>query len=295
MTPQITLIDMSTIIPGDNGTGRQDRTKFGSLADLAASISEHGLIQPITVRPVGESDLKQIVAGERRFRACEMLGWSEIPAIVADLTSDEASAVMLAENTGRADLDPIDEGRAYQVRIERLGWTVAECARSAGVSEVRVQFRLKLLKLRTDLQDLVRSGQLALGYAQILADANLDVNRQLLATRALRDQVSPTPAWFRRICAGLLTEQAQGVMFDEMPLFGGLSVEAPKTTARHADPPTPATHKPPTSGRNVKEVIENQAGFWTQAASAWDKLGKPFKRQECEAAAQALQFVFATL
>ena len=165
---------------------------------------------------------------------------------------------------------------------------------SAGVSEVRVQFRIKLLKLRPDLQDLVRTGQLALGYAQILAGANLDVNRQLLAIRALRDQSSPTPAWFRRIVAGLLTEQAQGVMFDEMPLFGGQSVEAPKMAVQ-TDPPTPATHKPPTAGRNVKEVIECQAGFWTQAASAWDKLGKPFKRQECEAAAQALQFVFATL
>jgi ParB/RepB/Spo0J family partition protein len=294
VSKQVSLIDMATIIPGDNGTGHQDRTKFDGLAELAASISEHGLIQPITVRPVGESDLYQIVAGERRFRACELLGWQEIPAIVADLTSDEASAVMLAENTGRADLDPIDEGRAYQVRILRFGWTVAECARSAGVSEVRVQFRLKLLKLRPDLQDLVRSGNLALGYAQILADANLDVNRQLLAIRALRDQSSPTPAWFRRIVAGLLTEQAQGVMFDEMPLFGGQAVEAPKT-AVHSEPATPATVTPPSVGGSPKEIIGGQMAFWQSAAEAWERLGKPFKRQECQAAAQALQFVFATL
>lgn len=140
MTQAITTLDMTAIIPGDNGAGHQDRTIFdpASLAELAQSIQEHGLLQPITVRQIGESDLFQIVAGERRYRACELLGWLEIPAIVADVTADEAAALM-------------------------------------------------------------------------------------------------------------------------------------------------------------KEIIGNQMGFWQQAAEAWDRLGKPFKRQECEAAAQALQFAFATL
>lgn len=297
MTQAITTLDMTAIIPGDNGAGHQDRTVFdpASLAELAASIHEHGLLQPITVRQIGESDLFQIVAGERRYRACELLGWLEIPAIVADVTADEAAALMLAENTARRDLDAIDEGRAYQVRIDRLGWTVADCARTAGVSEVRVQFRLKLLRLRPDLQDLVRTGNLALGYAQVLADANLDANRQLIAIRTLRDNPAPTPAWFRRTVAGLVTQQAQGCMFDEMPLFGGQAVEAPKAAHAPAEPPTPATAQPPVAGRSAKEIIGNQMGFWQQAAEAWDRLGKPFKRQECEAAAQALQFAFATL
>lgn len=296
MTQAITTLDMTAIIPGDNGAGHQDRTVFdpASLAELAASIHEHGLLQPITVRQIGESDLFQIVAGERRYRACELLGWLEIPAIVADVTADEAAALMLAENTARRDLDAIDEARAYQVRIDRLGWTVADCARAAGVSEVRVQFRLKLLRLRPDLQDLVRTGNLPLGYAQALADANLDAHRQLIALRTLRDNPAPTPSWFRRIVAGLVTQQAQGCMFDEMPLFGGQTVEAPKAV-KPSEPPTPATSQPPVAGRSAKEIIGNQMSFWQQAAEAWDRLGKPFKRQECEAAAQALQFAFATL
>jgi len=293
----INLIETSTIIAGDNGSGHQDRTSFdpAKLAELAASIQAHGLLQPITVRRLGETDLFQIVAGERRFRACESLGWQEIPAIIADVTAEEAAALMLAENTARQDLDPVDEGLAYQVRIKHLGWTVADCARSAGVSEVRVQFRLKLLRLRPDLLDLVRTGNLALGYAQILADANLDSNRQMMAVVALRDNPAPTPVWFRKVTAELVTQQAQGILFDTLPLFSGQAPAAPNKTAKPAEPPTPATATPPAHGANAKEVIGNQMTFWRQAAQAWDGLGKPFKRQECEAAAQALSFVFAAL
>lgn len=288
----ITQIDTDCIIPGDNGTGHQDRTSFdkAGLAELAGSIAAHGLLQPITVRQVEDSDLYMIVAGERRFRACQSLGWATIPAIVADVTSDEAAALMLAENTGREDLNPVDEANAYRVRIDRLGWTVADCARSAGVSETRVQFRLKLLKLRPDLQDLVRSGNLALGYAQIIADGNLDVNRQLLALRALRDNPSPTPTWFRRVVGELLTQQAQGSIFDDGPLFGGLDFGEPAKAAPIIEPPTPATATPPLKGKTAAQIVGSQVRFWQEAAEAWERLGKPFKRQECEAAAKALQF-----
>jgi ParB/RepB/Spo0J family partition protein len=239
----IQLIDMTTIVPGDNGSGHQDRTVFdaGSLAELAGSIAAHGLLQPITLRPIGESELFCIVAGERRFRACELLGWLEIPAIVADVTADEAAALMLAENTSREDLNPVDEANAYQVRIDRLGWTVADCARAAGVSEARVLYRVKLLKLRPDLLELVRTGNLPLGYAQIIADGNLDTNRQLLALRALRNSPSPTPGWFRRQVGELLTQQAQAGMFDDGPLFGGLDFSEPAQRAFVIEPATPAT------------------------------------------------------
>jgi ParB/RepB/Spo0J family partition protein len=293
----IQLIDVQQIVPGDNGSGHQDRTVFdaGSLAELAGSIAAHGLLQPITLRPVGESELFCIVAGERRFRACELLGWLEIPAIVADVTADEAAALMLAENTSREDLNPVDEANAYQVRIDRLGWTVADCAKAAGVSEARVLFRLKLLKLRPDLLELVRTGNLPLGYAQIIADGNLDVNRQLLALRALRNSPSPTPGWFRRQVGELLTQQAQASIFDDGPLFGGLDFSEPAQHAFVIEPPTPATVTPPATGGTPREIVAGQIGFWQQAAEAWADLGRPFKRQECEAAVQALGFVFATL
>src|SRR5579859_5699824 len=95
--------------------GNNDRTVFDEtgLKGLASSIKDNGLAQPITVRPLPSEAspfLYEIVAGERRFRACSQnLGWFEIPCIIKDLSDEEASGVMLAENTSRDDLDPIDE------------------------------------------------------------------------------------------------------------------------------------------------------------------------------------------
>lgn len=289
-----TIVEISTkdIIPGDN-----DRTIFtaSELSDLASSIKEHGLIQPITVRALdidSPDQMYEIVAGERRFRACKLLGWDAIPAIVADITDEEASAVMLSENIARQELDPIDEAGAYQKRMTQFGWTVSECADKAGVSEIRVQFRIKLLRLRSDVQQLVRTGNIGIGYAQILADSGLDANFQTQAIVALRDNPRPVPGWFRKVCGDLLRKQAQTSMFSE-PLFVAVPGVASEPE-RIIDPPHPSTSKPPMIGKTPREIVQNQAAFWNTAASAWAEIGKPFKRQECEAAAQALQLVLVS-
>jgi ParB/RepB/Spo0J family partition protein len=285
---EITAIDTNEIIPGNN-----DRTVFSpdALQELAASIREHGLIQPITVRWIDDAEAYQIIAGERRYRACKLLGWQTVPSIIVDATDEQASALMLAENVARADLDPIDEAIAYQTRIDLFGWTVQEIADRAGVSPIRVQFRLKLLRLRPDVQKLVRDGHLSIGYAQILCDANLDTNRQLIAFRYLRDNPAPTPGWFRRQVNDLLAEQSQDALFDFSSFI------APTETQHVAieEPAHPSTTRPPTRGSSLREILRNQAGFWSQAAEAWDKLGKPFKRQECEAAAQALTLALSAI
>lgn len=281
---QVENIPTAQIIPGDN-----DRTVFdpARIADLAASIAANGLAQPVTVRILDTNTpdpLYQIVAGERRFRACKSLGMETIPAIIADLNEEEAAAVMLAENTARADLDPIDQALAYQKRMQRFGWSVAEVAQKAGVSAVHVQFRLKLLRLRSDLQGLVRTGSLPLGYAQIIADADLDPNRQMIAFSKLRDNPSPTTGWFRRLCGQLLEEQAQRNLFD----LGSFVTCTPAQPAPAEEPAHPATHKAPALGNSLPEIIRYQVSFWQRAAASWDKLGKTFKKQECEAAALAL-------
>lgn len=279
-----TLIDATLIVPGNN-----DRTVFNSkrLKELADSIQENGLIQPITVRPIDDTELYQIIAGERRYRAIELLGWSEVPCIIADANEQEASIAMLIENVQRADLDPIDEANAYASRMAQYGWTIDDLSQKTGLSKIRIQFRIKLLNLRSDIQALVSSSQLQLGYAQIISDTGLDANFQALAIRQLRDNPNPSPAWFRRICGKLLEQQSQINLFDA-PLFGGpiFDNSSPKQPQY---PPLPSTTIPPKSGKSPKEVLTNQATFWQQAAQAWEELGKPFKRQECEAAAKALQ------
>ena len=279
------LPDIGQIVPGNN-----DRTIFNQakLQELADSISSHGLIHPITVRQLPDTDLYQIVAGERRFRACELLSLETVSAIILDLSDEEAAALMLAENMPREDLDPIDEALAYSARINAYGWTVKDCAKKAGVSTIRVNFRLKLLKLHQDIQQLVRTENLPIGYAQILSDATLREDFQMIALRHYRDHQSPTPAWFRRIVGQLLEKQAQGHLF-ELPLLGGPLEAAILPQSEPADPPHPETTIPPKSGKSPREVLTRQASFWKEAAKAWNELGKPFKRQECEAAALALQ------
>lgn len=287
----IVLIDTTSIAAGNN-----DRTVFEpkALRELADSIDKNGLIQPITVRPAGDTGIFQIVAGERRFRAMSLLEWSEIPCIVKEMTDEEAAAVMLAENVSRADIDPIDEAMAYNSRMALFGWSVADCARHAGVSAIRVQFRVKLLILRPDIQSLIRTGQMTVGYASILSDADLDRNRQLMAVAKLRDNSSPTTGWFRRVVGELQAEQNQAGLFNmDGPLFGEY-IPTKEDTAP-VMPPSPETHQPPAIGKTLRDIVNGQIRFWQEAAEAWSNLGKPFKRQECEAAAHALTAVLGAI
>lgn len=137
---EVQMVPVALIAPGDN-----DREEFAetALRELADSIAQHGLAQPITVRPSDGG--YQIVAGERRWRAVRLLGWKAIPALVRELSDETASAIMLLENIQRAELNPIEEARAYRKRMMQFGWNAAQTARAANVPEERVRMRLMLL------------------------------------------------------------------------------------------------------------------------------------------------------
>lgn len=276
-----------------------DRTVFDAIAlqELADSIRENGLAQPITVRPLAH-ERYEIVAGERRFRAHQLLGVATIRAIVQPMSDAQAAAVMLAENTGRKDLDPVDEARAYQTRIDHYGWDKKTVAEKAGVSIQIVNNRLKLLSLRDDLLHLVRSGQLQIGYAQIIAESELDKNRQLIALKRLNECLAPTPAWLRKECSELASQQAQGDMF-ESPLFGGTtySFEAVQTKQVFVQnlPADPRKDKAPVSGATYRKMVENQIAFWLDASDKWDRFGKSAPRDRCISAAKALQDILVLM
>lgn len=196
--------------------GNNDRKHFdeNALRELADSIQAHGLAQPITVRPVGDGF--EIVAGERRFRAMStVLNWEFVPAIVRVLSDEEASAIMLVENTSRVDLDPIAEAKAFQVRVEKFNWSDAEIAKAAGLSVERVRSRLKLLALPDDIQHFVKIGQFPLGHAACIVD--LDKDRQRIALRAFNSAKSMPLGRFQEIVTGLrnaMLEESQMTMFD---------------------------------------------------------------------------------
>lgn len=238
--PDIQLVNTNQIRPGDN-----DRHYFNQkkLQELADNIRRHGLAQPITVRPVwacetcgrryaGEVEYDEgpttcedcrgedcfaffyeIVAGERRFRACaHLLGWAQILAIVRKMDDERASAIMLAENVHRVDLNPMDEAHAYHKRMEQFGWSVAEVAKNAGVPARRVSARLALLDLVPEVQKLIADGQLSAGFGEAMAP--LDHNRQRIAMRYFQTTSKPLLREFRAVVGKLLQEQAQEVMFD---------------------------------------------------------------------------------
>ena len=196
-----------------------DRKHFDQekLTDLAWSIKESAVAPPITVRPVDGHFV--IVAGERRFRAMtEVLGYDAIPCLVCEMNEEEAARVMLAENTARVNLNPIEEAHAFQARIEQFGWSVERVADVAGVSKDIVKKRLALLALREEIQHLLKYDGLPLGHAE--AVCALDRNRQLSALRILQQSKTPMPlAAFKDVCAELLAEQNQDNLFGLELLF----------------------------------------------------------------------------
>lgn len=289
-----------------------DRTVFddAALADLADSIRENGLAQPVTVRALNPG-VYQLVAGERRTRATRRLSdaaellrtfcaWFGLPvdpnpfmtirAIVSEMDDQRAAAIMLAENTGRKDLDPIDEANAYRRRMNEYGWDEKTTADKAGVSIQVVRNRLKLLSLRADLQHLVRSGNLQIGYAQIIAESELDHNRQLIALKRLNECPAPTPQWLRKQCAELAEQQAANDMFDNV-LFAAadFSGTVKKQDFKQQLPPDPRKDTAPTVGKTYQEMITNQVRFWMDAAEKWDRFGKSQQRDRCLAAMSSLQ------
>lgn len=161
----------------------QPRKNFNSegLEELAASIRENGVLQPILVRRVGES--VEIVAGERRVRAARIAGLAEIPALVCTLAEAESMRVALLENIQRENLDPIEEAEAFKAIMEHYGASHGELAAMLGKSRPAVSNALRLLRLETTIRDLVQRGELTMGHARAL----LGVEDSALRLRLARD------------------------------------------------------------------------------------------------------------
>jgi ParB family chromosome partitioning protein len=146
----------------------QPRKTFNpdELAELQASLASSGLLQPITVRPVG--DAYELIAGERRLRAATNLGWTEIPALVKDLDDRSSLVMALVENLQRSDLNPIDEARGYQRLAEEFKFTHQQIADSTGKERATVSNLLRLLTLPDSVIQMVAQGHLSTGHAKAL-------------------------------------------------------------------------------------------------------------------------------
>ena len=136
------------------------------LAELAASIKEQGVLQPVVVRRRGDD--YELVAGERRWRAAQLAGLVEVPALVKELSDAEALEVALIENIQRQDLDPLEEAEAYGRLIREHGMTQDEVAVAVGKSRVAITNSLRLLKLPDDILKMLADGRLTAGHARAL-------------------------------------------------------------------------------------------------------------------------------
>jgi len=166
----------------------QPRKRFddAALAELAASIAQRGVIQPIIVTPLGGGRYR-LVAGERRWRAAQKARLHDIPAIVRELDEREVMALALIENLQREDLNPVEEGRAYQSLAGSEGMTQAEIAQLVDKSRSHVANLQRLLQLPEPVLELVEEGALSMGHARALIGHQDAV---MLATRAVRDKLS---------------------------------------------------------------------------------------------------------
>jgi ParB family chromosome partitioning protein len=152
----------------------QPRKQFDrdALSELAASIREKGIIQPLIVRKAASADgTYQIVAGERRWRAAQMAQVHEVPVIVRDLSDEEVLEIAIIENIQRADLNPVDEAAGYRQLMERFGHTQEKLAEAMGKSRSHIANSMRLLTLPMDVQDMLSSGKLSAGHARALITA----------------------------------------------------------------------------------------------------------------------------
>ncbi|MCX4248743.1 MAG: ParB/RepB/Spo0J family partition protein [Bacilli bacterium] len=164
MEAQIRLINIDSIIPNRF----QPRLQFDdeALNELAASIKEHGIIQPLVLRRVG--DKFEIIAGERRFKAAQLAGLTSVPAVISDLDDNESAEVAIIENTHRRDLSPIEEAKSYKKLLDRKYVTQEQLASRLGTSQSNVANKIRLLTLDETVQNALLKEQISERHARSL-------------------------------------------------------------------------------------------------------------------------------
>lgn len=171
--PQITMLNLNQLVSGQY----QPRQHFdeAEIDALSQSIAKQGLLQPITVRPKG--DIYEILAGERRWRACQKIAKSPIPCIIHKVTDENALAIALIENLQRQNLNPIEEASALHRLIDEFHLTHQQIGEILGQSRTHITNQLRLLQLEPEVQSLLAQGAISVGHARCLV--GLDTNTQI--------------------------------------------------------------------------------------------------------------------
>lgn len=204
------------------------------LEDLAKSIRDKGLLQPIVVRPLNDGEY-EIVAGERRWRASQRAGIHEVPVVIRTLSDGEALEIALVENIQRADLNPLEEARAYNQLLVQFGYTQQQLGESIGKSRSHIANTLRLLNLPESVRVQIESGQLSAGHARTLVAAD--------SPAELADQI---------IQLGLSVRGAESLARDAGSI-------RPGKMTREKDPDTKALEKSLSDALGLKVEIAHSA------------------------------------
>ena len=197
----------------------QPRKEFDpeALQTLADSIAEHGMIQPLTVRP-GSDGYYQIIAGERRWRAARLAGLSQVPVHVIEADDRQVMELALIENLQREDLNPIEEAQGYASLISDYGMTQEQAAASVGKSRPAVTNALRLLSLNSELTELVKNGNLSAGHARALLTLKDEKQQKDAAQRIMALQLSVRQA--ESLCRNLLKQPPKEEPSHEVDYIG---------------------------------------------------------------------------
>jgi ParB family chromosome partitioning protein len=223
---------------------RNPRRSFADtdLADLAQSIREHGVVQPVVVRPTGDPERYELIAGERRWRAAQRAGVADIPVIIRDVDDRVALELAIIENVQRSDLNPVEEAHGYQQLIDEHNYTQGDLAQVIGKSRSHVANTLRLLKLPQVIQDLLVDGSLSAGHARTLVTA-----------------VDPAGLARRIVEEGLSVRQAEALaQVQDEPAEGG-SAKSSDSGPEQKDADTLALEKLLTDATGLKVVVKHKS------------------------------------
>ena len=262
----MTELNMTDIRPNPD----QPRKHFdeNKLRELAASIREHGLMQPVTVRPAGDGTYV-LVAGERRFRAHVLAGFPTIRAEVVEIDDQAAAEQAMVENLQRVDISPLEEAGAYQNMLDRWGYTVEQLAKRLGMKQPwRITERTSLLKLDEAYQRLLDKGQI--GASQAYEMSRLGERGQATLFKAIRRGDCPSYDALRAQANAIVEVEAQSAFFDddEAPAISEDDVAAANRFERKID--TVAAML--AAGFKDNEIVAVQKVNPTNAATLADKM-----------------------
>lgn len=187
----------------------QPRKQFDeeALAELSDSIAQHGVLQPLLVRPMPDGGY-QLVAGERRWRASRMAGLTEVPVVIRDLTDSQVAELALVENLQRENLNPLEEANGYKELSDKFGYTQEKISEIVGKSRPAIANALRLLNLPEAVQEMVSNGSLSMGHARAILSLEDDKMKADLAKLVVANDLSVRET--ERIARNMVKEAPKG-------------------------------------------------------------------------------------